>query len=494
MSADFPITYITQIEGDSEVQAKLKQIDNALDETGDSAEQSAQKTSEYSGALGELSDKTEVTKSMTAVLGETFKASALGISSVAATATNLYFQYDNLEKAETRVDKAEKTLTTSKSALISAQERVNKLHSEGVVSGATYEKAQLDLKAAQDGVSIATDRLNQSQGDLTESQMNFALGVVPTVFSALSTVQSVTSALRLAKIADVGVTGAQAVANLGAAGTATVLTGATVTQTAATEGATMATRLFQLALGPVGLVIIGIGGAMAAFATNAFGVRDAINGVGKAIGDAFPQLRWLLDGLSNLAQMIFPEARDETKSFENTFSASMAVAGADASSFSSNVSLSAADVAMSFASLNQSAQADLDAIAGRAGSTASSVEKAAERMKKALGSKGNPIAVDATTSAADFRTMPNPLGGTTSTYDPFFGAARISESSAALANYTPARVNEDAYRRAVNPQADNSIVGKIGLELTIDAEGQAILRKAVKNSQGGFSLGINHIS
>ena len=108
MSADFPITYITQIEGDSEVQARLKQIDNALDETGDSAEQSAQKTSEYSGALGELSDKTEVTKSRTAVLGETFKASALGISSVAATATNLYFQYDNLEKAETRVDKAEK--------------------------------------------------------------------------------------------------------------------------------------------------------------------------------------------------------------------------------------------------------------------------------------------------------------------------------------------------------------------------------------------------
>ena len=55
-------------------------------------------------------------------------------------------------------------------------------------------------------------------------------------------------------------------------------------------------------------------------------------------------------------------------------------------------------------------------------------------------------------------------------------------------------MNEDAYRRAVNPQADNSIIGKIGLELTIDAEGQAILRKAVKNSQGGFSLGINHIS
>jgi len=41
-----------------------------------------------------------------------------------------------------------------------------------------------------------------------------------------------------------------------------------------------------------------------------------------------------------------------------------------------------------------------------------------------------------------------------------------------MANYTPAHVNEDVYRRAVNPQTDNSIIGKIGLKLTIDAEGR----------------------
>ena len=90
--------------------------------------------------------------------------------------------------------------------------------------------------------------------------------------------------------------------------------------------------------------------------------------------------------------------------------------------------------------------------------------------------------------------MPNRLGGTTSNYDPFFGATRICEASAAIANHTPARVNEEAHRRAVNQQPNNQIVGKIGLELSIDAEGQAILRKAVKNSRGSSSLGINHIS
>jgi hypothetical protein len=177
--------------------------------------------------------------------------------------------------------------------------------------------------------------------------------------------------------------------------------------------------------------------------------------------------------------MIFPDASDETKSFEGTFSASMADAGDNATSFAADVGLSTADMISSFGSFNVSAQADLDAIGSKATSTASTVEKTAERMKKALGSKSNPISIDATTSAADFRTMPNPLCGTTSTYDPFFGAVRVSEAGTMLANEKPAVVDQMSYQNWVHPQQDNSIVQKIGLTITIDEEGKAVLKKAV---------------
>ncbi len=94
------------------------------------------------------------------------KDSALGLSAATSSAVGLYFEYDNLEKAQTRVDKAEKTLTFSKATLISAQETVNNLVEKGVTSDAAYEKAQLDLKVAQDGAlqarlaSVGTANLN----------------------------------------------------------------------------------------------------------------------------------------------------------------------------------------------------------------------------------------------------------------------------------------------------------------------------------------------
>lgn len=220
--ADYPITYVMQIEWDEEVKSKLSGTADSMTEVGEKTEQAASKTSQFTGVL---------------------KDSALGLSTATPSAVGLYFEYDNLEKAQTRVDKAERTLTSSKASLIAAHEAVNRLVDKGVTSGAAYEKAQLDLKAAQDGVSIATDRLNQSQGDLTESQLHFALVVIPTVISTVSTLSSVMTTLKATKVAKMATTAAESSTNIAATGTMGALTTATVAQTVATEEATIATRL-----------------------------------------------------------------------------------------------------------------------------------------------------------------------------------------------------------------------------------------------------------
>jgi hypothetical protein len=99
----------------------------------------------------EVGDKADRAASRTSKFTATLKDSALGLSAAASGAVGLYFQYDNLEKASTRVDEAEKALTMAKSSLISAQERLNKLVADGVTSIPHYEKATLDLQAAQQG-------------------------------------------------------------------------------------------------------------------------------------------------------------------------------------------------------------------------------------------------------------------------------------------------------------------------------------------------------
>src|SRR5690242_13496632 len=99
-----------QVEGDAEVESKLNGISDSMENAGERTEAAAQKTVNYTSVL---------------------KESALGISTAASSVTSLYFQYDNLEKSQSRVDKAERTLTSAQSSLISAQQAVNKLNQEG---------------------------------------------------------------------------------------------------------------------------------------------------------------------------------------------------------------------------------------------------------------------------------------------------------------------------------------------------------------------------
>ena len=77
------------------------------------------------------------------------------------------------------------------------------------------------------------------------------------------------------------------------------------------KGVGTASRLAQLAMGPVGLILIGIGTVLTLVATNAFGVRDAFNSFGKALGDTFPFLKPLLDlikGLAGAMGLLGPES------------------------------------------------------------------------------------------------------------------------------------------------------------------------------------------
>jgi hypothetical protein len=338
MAETYPIVFAMQVEGDSEVQSKMNQ-------TGDSIEN--------------LGASTEKTTSRTSAFTSTLKNSALGLTTAIGSAASLAFQYDNLDKISTRVDKAQKTLTTSQATLIDAQQRLNDLVEKGVNSGPDYESAQLKLTAAQDGLNIATDRLHQTQGDLTQAQTNFALQIIPTAISSVSAFTGVITGLKNAKLFGAAASGTEALAEKAATASRWLSIPATTGATAATGGLTLATRLLHIAMGPVGWAIGGIAVLMGLFATNAFGVRDAINAAGKAIGDAFPIMRPLLTGLSELAKLIFPEAAIQSEQASTTIASSMSTA----SSVGSN---------------------EFDSLASNVGASADSIVADANRIAKAM--------------------------------------------------------------------------------------------------------------
>ena len=76
------------------------------------------------------------------------------VSAGASSATSLYFQYDNLEKVQTRVDQTEPALRASKANRITAQTRLCELVSKGVTSGPM--NVRIDAQLSNDGVLTIT--------------------------------------------------------------------------------------------------------------------------------------------------------------------------------------------------------------------------------------------------------------------------------------------------------------------------------------------------
>ena len=258
-----PISFLLQLQGDVEFKSKL---------------QSA------SGNIKRLGEEASTTASETQTTTRSFKDAALGMGLAASAGAALYFQFGDLQRSEVKVREAEKNIDTARASLIGSQQALTNLIEEGITSGDDYERAQLRVSAAEAGLQIATEKATFAQGDMNRAHLQFALSTIPTVIGAASSAK-------------------MALAGLGfsfkGAGAGAVLGGGGIRAFGAAIKATM------LAMGPIGWILIGIGGVLTAIATNAFGVRDAINEMGKALGDLLPFLKPVLEFMGSFGDMVF---------------------------------------------------------------------------------------------------------------------------------------------------------------------------------------------
>jgi hypothetical protein len=260
-----PISFIFTVQGDQEFISKM---DRAR------------------GGLQNLGKQGDIVNQQVAPMERNFGQAALGLTTAASGAASLYFQYDNLQKSALKVETAQKNVTSAEASLAGARNALNELTAKGAEGTPEYEAASLRLKAAQEQLEIATQKVTIAQGDNSEAQLRFGLGVVPTIMGSVDGLSR----------------------GLKGLGLSTVFAGeGAMKGSHGMKAMAVATKGLFVAMGPLGWTMLGVSAFMGLFATNTFGIRDAIYSAGKAIGDTIPILRPLLDMLGNLAKAIFPE-------------------------------------------------------------------------------------------------------------------------------------------------------------------------------------------
>ncbi|GEM_PF-2640171 len=303
--AGIPIDFEMQVEGDEEVKSKFGSVGKAAEDLG---------------------KKTDTAGSAASKARTNYLDAARGIADVSASAFQLWQNFDDLEKVETRIAEAEKRVDTARAGLLGAQEKLTKLVVSGTTSGTEYEKAALRMSAAEKELSLAQERVQETQEDLSEAHTSFALSVAPASLSAVSGLTSVVQMFGKSQVLANFATALSGKIHAGAGAGALAQAAGTFKATIATKGLTLATKLFHLAMGPVGLIILGVSTAIGLFATNAFGLRDSVNKMGEAIGNAIPILKPLLDTLAGIAETIFPQ-EEATKSLGDTTAGTLADMG-----------------------------------------------------------------------------------------------------------------------------------------------------------------------
>lgn len=362
MSGDIPIGFRLTVEGDSEVVTKFEAMGDAIEQLGTQSESSSRSAREV--AEGYLSVATSFGDVINAGLGA-------------------YDSYKKLEDGQLRIAQAERNVGTARASLLRSQEALTKLVSKGIEAGAQYELAQLKVKAAEEQLAISEEKAKNVHEDFARAQLDFALGVAPAIKGGIEVVQGALGALRAARVIDTAATAAQTTVNLGAAGSFTALTGATVAQAAATRAASVAARLFSLSMLPVTAPLLAVTTLFGLYATNAFGARDAMDALGKAIGDALPFLRPLLDTLAGIANTIFPQAEEQAQGFGETAAASLQLVSGEipaltqgSAQMAENLSANYGEAAAAAELLSASTTGSLQALAANVG-TSVTVQSAA---------------------------------------------------------------------------------------------------------------------
>ena len=220
-----------------------------------------------------------------------FQTMGQGMLNLSTAGVQTFTSVSNLARAENRAEAASLGLQRAQDLLARKTLAYNKQVEAGLGNSREAKLLMDEMTTATNDLAVKTDKLKIEQEAVTDVYLLFGANLMNVGVSSLMIYKSMMEGVTKASALNSLMTVKNTLANklnaisrwnvskslIGQTAVSATATGGLIAQTFATKAATVATKLLRVALGPIGLILMAISGAMLAYETNFRGFRDGIN-------------------------------------------------------------------------------------------------------------------------------------------------------------------------------------------------------------------------
>tara|TARA_R110002167_G_scaffold88676_3_gene239215 strand:+ start:2392 stop:5217 length:2826 start_codon:yes stop_codon:yes gene_type:complete len=220
-----------------------------------------------------------------------FQTMGQGMLNLSTSAVQTYTSISNLARAENRAAASAVGLERANDLLARKEEQLKKIIEAGNGAGRDAILIRKEIATATQDLAVKTDKLKIEQEAVTDVYLLFFANLANVGVSTMMIYKTMMEGQTKATVWNSIVKGKNTIVTkfnslaqwnssksfLASSVASKTATGGLVAQTLATRIATVATKGLTMALGPIGLIIIGISAAMLAYETNFKGFRDGVN-------------------------------------------------------------------------------------------------------------------------------------------------------------------------------------------------------------------------
>jgi hypothetical protein len=279
-------------------------------------EEIQRKSGQAATNMTQLGTASAKTGQQTAASAVNFQTATQGMLNLSTAAVQTFTSISNLDRANNRAKQSVIAVARAEDLLNNKTERLTQLQKAGTASGQQLANMQREIATATADLTVKQEKQGIEQDAVNDIYMLFATNIANVTISSMQTLSILDKndillkkgrviaqklvtfstwenvrASRAKQVVDIQAIRSTAISTLGYKGQAFAIKGATFAQrmsTMATRAGTVALTGLKIALGPIGLIFIGISAAMAAYEHNLGGVKDTINGL-LGVQDDFEQ-------------------------------------------------------------------------------------------------------------------------------------------------------------------------------------------------------------
>ena len=251
----------------------------------------------------------------TAASAVNFQTATQGMLNLSTAAVQTFTSISNLDRANNRAKMSVIAVARAEDLLNNKRQRLNDMTEAGITSGGKYANMQREIATAEADLTVKIEKKGIEQAAVNDIYMLFATNIANVTISSLQTITILFGQEKMAKLGSAAATKlmtfatwdnvrANRAAAFSMTGLKVGLGGTKIgfsLSTVAVRLHTAALNGLKIALGPIGLIFIGISAAMVAYETNLGGVKDTINellGVKDPFEESLKKERALTQGLT----------------------------------------------------------------------------------------------------------------------------------------------------------------------------------------------------